>query len=227
MLRRLLQLLDLSLFLLILLHALLEPAFLLHGVEAIIAAVKLRLAVGDLDDPGNDTVQEVPVMGNGYHGATEAPDILLQPLRSVEVQVVGRLVQQQNVRVLQDQAAQIHPGLFAAGETVKQLLPHFPGNGQAVGDLIHRHVGVISAEDLEPLAESTVAPQDGGVGLPRRHTVRQLLHFLRQLLQAGKGGTQHILHRVSGGIHGDLGDQTHPAALSDGHLALVVVDLPR
>ena len=60
-------------------------------------------------------------MGNGDHRAPEGADILLQPFGGVEVQVVGGLVQQQNVRVLQDQSSQVHPGLFPAGEAVKQL----------------------------------------------------------------------------------------------------------
>ena len=112
LLRRLLQLLDLGLLLFVLLHPLLVAALLLHGVETVIPAVKLRLAVLDLDDPGDGAVQEVPVMGDGDHRAPESPDVLLQPLSGVEVQVVGGLVQQQDVRVLQDEAAQVHPGLL-------------------------------------------------------------------------------------------------------------------
>ena len=51
LLRRLFQLLDLSLLLQVLLHPLLIAALLLHGVKAVIAGIKLRLAVRHLNDP--------------------------------------------------------------------------------------------------------------------------------------------------------------------------------
>ena len=119
LLRRFFQLGDLGLFLFVLLHPLLIAALLLHSVKAVIAGVELRLAVFDLNDPGHGAVQEVAVMGDGHHGAPELLDVVLQPLGGVEVQVVGGLVQQQDICVLQDQAAQVHPGLFPAGELVE------------------------------------------------------------------------------------------------------------
>ena len=156
LLRRLLQLFNLRLFLLVLLQPLLIAALLLHGVKAVVPAVELRFAALNLNDPGDHPVQEVAVVGDGQHRAPEAPDILLQPLRGVEVQVVRRLVQQQNVRVLQDEPPQVHPGLLPAGEAVEELLPLLLGNGEAVGDFIHGHVGIIAAEDLEPLGQGPI-----------------------------------------------------------------------
>ena len=94
------QLLDLGLLLEILLQALLVAALLLHGVEAVIPAVKLRLSVQHLDDAGNGAVQKIPVVGDGHHRATEGADVFLQPLRGLKVQMVGGLVQQQDIRVL-------------------------------------------------------------------------------------------------------------------------------
>ena len=94
------QLLDLGLLLEILLQALLVAALLLHGVEAVIPAVKLRLSVQHLDDAGNGAIQKIPVVGDGHHRATEGADVFLQPLRGLKVQMVGGLVQQQDIRVL-------------------------------------------------------------------------------------------------------------------------------
>ena len=225
LLRRLLQLCDLGLLFFVLLHPLLVAAFLLHGVEAVIPAVKLRFPVLDLDDPGDGAVQEIPVVGDGDHRAVERANVLLQPLGSVEVQVVGGLVQQQDVRVLQDEAAQVHPGLLPAGEAVEKLLPLGVRNGQAVCDLVHRHVRVVAAEGLEPLAEGAVPLQNRRVALPGGHPGLQGPHLLRQALQPGESGAQHVLHRVAGGIDGDLGDQAHPSALAHHDGALVIVQL--
>ena len=90
--RRLLQLFDLGLLLLVEPHLLLEAPLLLDGVEGVVAGVELRLAVHHLDDPADGPVQEVAVVADGHHRALEPAHILLQPLRGVEVQVVGGLV---------------------------------------------------------------------------------------------------------------------------------------
>ena len=149
LLRRLFQLRDLRLLLQVLLHALLIPPFLLDGIKAVISAVKLRFSVLYLDDPRHGPVQEIPVMADGQHRAPEPPQIPLQPLRGLQVQMVRGLVQQQDVRILQNEPSQVHPGLLSAGQTREFPLPHFPRDGQAVGHLVHRRLRVPAAQSLE------------------------------------------------------------------------------
>ncbi len=55
-------------------------------------------------------------MGNGHHGAGVARQELFQPFHRLGVEVVGRFVQQQHVRLLQQQAAQRHAALFTTGQ---------------------------------------------------------------------------------------------------------------
>ena len=218
----LLQLLDLGLLLLILALALFKAALLLHGVKAVVSGVKFRLAPLDLNDPVHHLVQEVAVVGHGEHGAFELLQILLQPLGGPQVQVVGGLVQQQDVRVLQNQAAQVHPGLLSAGELVKGPLAHLGGDGQAVAHLVLVGVHLIAAPGLE-CGGKLVIPGHGGLVLPPAHGLGQLGHLPLHLVQRGEGIIQHVLHRVACGIDGDLGDQAHPLARGDDHLSLVIV----
>ena len=220
---RLFQLLDLRLLLQVLLHTLLITPFLLHGIEAVVSAVKLRLAVLDLNDTGHDTVQEIAVMRDYHHSSTETADILFQPFRCMKVQVVGRLVQQEDIGILQNEAAQVHPGLLSTGKLVKKLGPHMIGNRKAVCDLIDRHIGIITAKDLEALAELTIAAQDSIIGLPCRHALLHLLHLPCHALEPPKGAAQHIFHRIPHRVHRDLGNKTYPAALSYGDISLIVV----
>ena len=161
-------------------------------------------------------------MGDGHHRAPKFLDVGLQPLGSVEVQVVGGLVQQQDVRVLQNQAAQVHPGLLPAGEIVKGPLAHLGGDGQAVAHLVLVGVHLIAAPGLEGGGE-LVIPGHGGLVLPPAHGLGQLGHLPLHLVQRGEGVIQHVLHRVACGIDGDLGNQTHPLARGDDHLSLVIV----
>ena len=162
-------------------------------------------------------------MGDGEHRTLELLQILLQPLGGPQVQVVGGLVQQKDVRVLQNEATEVHPGLLPAGELVKGLLPHGLGDGQAVADLILVGVHLIAAPGLEGGGELVIAGEDGGVGLPVGHAPGQSGHLLLHLVQGLKGGVDHILHGVALGIDGDLGDEAQALARSDHHLALVVV----
>ena len=143
----------------------------------------------------------------------------------MKVQVVRRFVQQQDLRVLQDQAPQVHPGLLPAGETVEKLAAHRLGNRESVGDFIDGHVGIVTAKGLKPFAQSAVAPQQGRVRLPCGHPGRQALHLPGQLLQAAKGRPKHIFHGVLRGIYGNLGNQPHPTALAHRNGALVIVQL--
>ena len=227
LLRRFFQLSDLGLFLFILLHPLLITALFFHGVEAIVAGVELRLAVFNLDHSGHGAIQKIAVMGNGHHRPPELLDVIFQPLCGMEIQMVGWLVQQQDIRILQNQTAQIHPRLFSAGELVKQAAPHIAGDGQAVGHLADSHVGVVSAEHLKPFGKTAIALQKRRSRLPCRHAACQFLHFSGQRVQPPKGGTQHIIHGVSRRIHRDLGDQPHPMARCNGHGSLIVVQFSR
>ena len=108
------ELSDLGLLLFVLTHLLQVAALFFHRVEAVIAAVKLRLAVEHLNNARDGTVQKVAVMRDGDDRALERREILLQPFDGVQVQMVRRLVEKKNICVLQNEAAEVHARLFAA-----------------------------------------------------------------------------------------------------------------
>jgi hypothetical protein len=87
-------------------------------------------------------------MGHGHHGAGVAGKELFQPLDGFRVQVVGRFVEQQHVRLLQQQAAQRHAALFAAGQLAHDGIPR--RQAQRVGghvQLVFQRVRVTGGED--------------------------------------------------------------------------------
>ncbi len=135
--------------------------------------------------------------------------------------MVGWFVQKKNVSVLQNEAAQVHPGLFPAGETVEKLGAHFRGNGEAVGHLTHGGIGIITADALKFGRQLTIAAKGLFAAVSRRHGDGQFFHFLRQLLVSGKSGMQHVVHGEALGIHGNLGNQAHAAVFGYDHAALV------
>ena len=58
------------------------------------------MAVRDLDHPLGDLIDEITVVGNGKHRPPEILNIPFQPLHASQIQMVGRLVQKQDVRAL-------------------------------------------------------------------------------------------------------------------------------
>lgn len=77
----------------------------------------------------------------------------------------------------------------------------------------------------EASIQLAVTPEGGVVGGALLHGEGQGVHLVLHAKHAGKGGAQHILHRVALGIDRDLGDKPHAAARRDLHRAAVVVQL--
>ena len=223
-LHRVAQLLQLRLFLLVLLHLQVKPRLLFVHVERVVAGVEFRVAVRDLDHPLGDLIDEITVVGNGKHRPPEILNIPFQPLHASQIQMVGRLVQKQDVRLFQQKAGEIRSGLFAAGKAVEFLSALFRRDAQAVADLVHVHIHFIAAPGLEAVGQAVVLPQLLRRCAPR-HVRFQPLHSGFQLHEAGVGGAQHVLHGVARRELGDLGNQPQTLVRIDVDLAAVIVHL--
>ena len=201
------QLLELGLLLLVLLQLQIKPGLLFFHVEGIVAGVEFRVTVGDLDDPLGHLIDEIPVVGDDQHRALKALDVALQPLHTAQIQVVGGLVQQQNIRLFQQKPGKIDPGLLAAGQAVKFLGPLGRRDAQAVADLIHIHIHIIAAAGLEAVYQGIVFPELLSRG-PLGHGLLQGLHFPFGGGQLRKCGAQHVLHGIARRETGNLRDET-------------------
>ena len=73
-------------------------------------------AAVELEDPLRDVVEEVAVVGDGDDRAGVLVEEALEPLDRLGVEVVGRLVEQQQVGVLEEQPGERHAALLAAGQ---------------------------------------------------------------------------------------------------------------
>ena len=126
MLKTLHQLLQPLKFLLLALVGLglqLPALALFFPVGRVITGVTGQLPVLQLIDHIRRPVQKKAVMGHHDHGSGIAPHILFQPPHRLQVQVVGRLVKQQNVRFIKQQADQCDFGPLPAGKTGQPLHP--------------------------------------------------------------------------------------------------------
>ena len=224
LLRRCLQLRDLGLLLLVLLQPLLVPPLLLLHIEGVIAGVELRLAVVDLHHSSDYLVQKPPVMGDRQHGSLEVFQVVLQPLGGVQVQMVGRLIQQEDIRILQNQASQINTGLLPTGQSGKKALTHVSVDVQTVAHLVEASPRIITAAGLEGGGQPVITGHHlwGGVF---SHLGSQLLHLPLQGVKGLKGSIQHVPHRITLRINGNLRDKPQAFPRSNGDRSFVCLHL--
>ena len=102
----LLQLFDLFFFLTVgFLHLFYQQ---LTGLipEVVVTGIQLDLTVVYVCDLGAYFIQEIAVMGNHDHCIFKVDQELFQPVDGVHIQMVGRLVQKQNVRIAKQSLCQ-------------------------------------------------------------------------------------------------------------------------
>ena len=146
-------------------------------------------------------------------------DVILQPDGGVEVQVVGGLVQKEDLSVHQDEAGQVDPGLFPAGEVGERLGPEGLVDAQAGADLLQAGLYLVPAAGLEGGLEAVIPGQQ--VRVAGGQLGGEGLHLPLHLLQVVEGGAQHVLHSVPSGVDGDLGDEPQALARGQGNGAAV------
>ena len=129
-------------------------------VGAVVAAERGQATVAQLPDPVDGRVEEGPVVRRDQQRAGPPPKVLLEPLERVEVEVVGRFVEQQEVRVGDDQARQRRPGLLAARQRRRRLRPLVAREPEPAQRRLDPLVEGVAAEDL-------VLVQELGVGVVR------------------------------------------------------------
>ena len=93
-----------------------EPGLLLLEPRGVVALERDAAAAVELEDPAGDVVEEVAVVGDGDHGALVVGEEALEPVDRLGVEVVRRLVEQQQVGRGEQQAAERDAAALAAGE---------------------------------------------------------------------------------------------------------------
>ncbi len=86
------------------------------GVGSVVAGIVLQRAEIQLPDPVGDGIQESAVVGHHDDRAVPRLQLFFQPLDALDVEVIGRLVEQQQVGPFQQKPGQQCACLFAAAE---------------------------------------------------------------------------------------------------------------
>ena len=117
----------------------------------------------DLANPFCHVVEEIAVVRDGKDRALVAFEELLEPQDGFGIQVVSGLVEQQQVRRLEEQAAQRHAATLAAGEH------------------LHGHVGIGALQCIHGLGKLAVKIPT----IRRIDFVLQLAHLVHERVEIG------------------------------------------
>ena len=128
----------------------------LAGKLGIVAGVLLEVMPAQLGHAVAHLVQEVAVVRYDYHGAVVLLERLLQPGRGVKVEVIGGLVQQQQVGRYQQHARQAQPRALAARKQAGGLLLLCLGEAQAREHAAYARAPLVAARVLEALQRRVV-----------------------------------------------------------------------
>jgi len=187
-----------------------EPLLLLLEPRGVVALPGDAASTVELENPAGDVVEEVAIVGDGDDRSGVLLEKTLEPRDGLGVQVIGRLVEQQQIGLLEQNSTQRHAAPLATRE--------------------RRHVGVTRRH-----AQRVHGDLDGAVQLPeirridpilqRRLLLEQRVHLvvierLREasahLLEAPQqlalrsnsllDVPEHVQGRVEGGLLGQMPD---------------------
>ena len=107
------------------------PLVLLLFVFRIAAGVEIDPLVPDLGDPGDRHVEKIAVVRDQHERVGIGFEIGFEPVARFEIEMVGRLVEQQQIRFFEQQFRQRDAHLPAAGELFHAPLPVVAAEAEA------------------------------------------------------------------------------------------------
>jgi hypothetical protein len=93
-----------------------QPLRLFHQIVGIVAPIHAQFAQAQLPGNRGDPVEKGPVMGDDDHCPLVLEEKILQPGQRIEIEMVGRLIKEQQGRFFEQQLGQEQPHDPAAGK---------------------------------------------------------------------------------------------------------------
>ena len=165
------------------------------------AAVERELAGFEMQDPVDRVVEQIAVMADDDHRARVARDVLLEPKRRLEVEIVGGLVEQQQIGLGEQHRGERHAHAPAAGEFRASAALLGMGETQAgedFGGARRRRMGPDIGEPGLDLGDAVgivlglgLGQQSRALGVGLEHDIEQAFGAIRRLLgEAADAGAQ-------------------------------------
>ncbi len=185
------------------------PGLALHQEVVVVAVVERDRAPRQLRDRGDHAVQEVAVVRDDDHAALVGGEEVLEPPERLEIQVVGGLVEQQQIGPQQQEPRQRRahaPAARELGERPVHLLRREPEPAQ---DDLGLGLEPVAAEGLEPVLDLAVGVGQSGVGAGACHAGRERLELALEapdLVEARERLRQHGAVLAGGDLLREVAD---------------------
>ena len=111
----------------------------------VVAGIDLQLLKIQIRHVGAHLIQEMPIVADDHHGGVVVVERAFQPADRIDVEIVGRFVQQQHVRSREQRLRQQHAQLEARGHFAhRSVVPRFVNAG--IGeDAARPRLGIVAA----------------------------------------------------------------------------------
>ena len=186
---------------------------LLLQILLVIARIEVDALVPDFGDTVDGDVEEIAVVRDQDEGERIVVEIALQPVAGFEIEVVGGLVEQQQIRLLQQQFREREPHLPAAGELFGAAGPVLFAKSESGQHGAHLRFNGVTVTGAEFGVELLEAVGDGGIfrpgGIEFAHLVHERFHLGLHVAEVGEhrhalgkdaasGQRQAVLGKVPG-----------------------------
>ena len=176
----------------------------------VVAFPRNALAAIELENPAGDVVEKIAIVRDGDDRARITLQVMLEPGDRLGIEMVGRLVEQKNVGLLQKQPAQGDAAPFAAGQNLHRRVR------RRAAQRIHRHLqprieipGVLMVELFLHFALA----------------LEQLVHFVVGHLFAKLGvDLFKLFQQIDSFLHGFFDDFAHGARVVDQRFLFEITD---
>ena len=177
---------------------------LLREELVVVAGVEPEALVPDFGDLVDRDVEEVAVVRDQHERVRIVLQIFFQPVAGFEVEMVRRLVEQQQVGLLKKKLGEGEAHLPSAGEFVGQARPVFFGEAQAHQNSSDFGFDGVAVAGAEFVFHAVVAVGDGGVF---RAGVVEFRHAVGERFQFRFHGAQVVEHRHAFGEDAAAGER--------------------
>ena len=133
-------------------------------IDGIVALKEHGLSVFQLQDLGDRAVKEIAVVGDHEHSAPVVHEVGFQPPDAVHIQVIGGLVEHDQIGLLHQELSERDPRLLSTGERRDALLIFFRRKAKSLEDAGHLALVGVAVFPLKFVQEVRI----GGDGLCER-----------------------------------------------------------
>ena len=193
-------------------------------VEIVVAGVDGDLAAVDLADLRDDAVHELAIVRGHQQRAGVRLEEALEPDDRFDVEVIGRLVHQQDVGLAEQHARHRDAHLPAARQRADVAVDPLVVEAEAVQHFARLAFERVAAEVVVFLLHLAEAREDlvhVVAAIRIRHRVLQLFELVMQIADASAAGDRLVEHRAAGHFFDVLAEVADGQLLRHRHFAFV------